>query len=133
LFLGEAGADVLRIVFDGWGEAIWSLVKALERERESIRIAAERSEGPFSPLSLLLARRLRHLAVELDFLDEYRTAHAQWLVGAQRAGSGSVRRDPDRISMRELRARSGATSGVPPRGRDEHPGRTAHGREPAIR
>lgn len=104
LFLGDAEPEVLRTVFDGWGEAIWSLVKALERERESVRLQGrDRTDGSFSPLSLLLARRLRHLAVELEFLDEYRAAHAEW-IGSRVAGATSAGPPSERNPERAARA-----------------------------
>lgn len=88
LFLGDSGAEVLAKVFDGWGEAIWSLVKAIEREREAALLRDRRATpASFWPLSVLLARRLRHLAVELDFLDEYRTAYGEWV---QARGPGAI-------------------------------------------
>jgi DNA-binding PadR family transcriptional regulator len=79
LFLGAAQPEVIRHVLDRWGEALWSLFRSLECEVSHQASDSHRFAGTVAPLtrSLLQARRLRHLAVELQFLEEFQTAHAR--------------------------------------------------------
>ncbi|MEW6270743.1 MAG: PadR family transcriptional regulator, partial [Thermodesulfobacteriota bacterium] len=74
MFLPQAAPDVARRMIDGWKEELWLLSKKLERSRQTEiqRCAAEGT--PFSILTLLLARRLKHLAGDMEYLDELYTA-----------------------------------------------------------
>lgn len=74
MFLHEAPAETARHMIDAWKEELWLLSKKFERDRHSElhRCATERE--PFSILVLLLARRLRHIAGDVAYLDELRDA-----------------------------------------------------------
>jgi DNA-binding PadR family transcriptional regulator len=113
LFLGAVDAQALSGVLERWSEALWSLVKAIERDREASFRPSESPATPFSPLSLLQARRLKHLAVELEFLDEFRSAHA--LASLQSGGAtipqatASPAPDVEESSLRRRRPSSVAS------------------------
>ena len=108
LFIGEGGAVLVREVLDHWQEELWLRSKMLERLRESLLMQAGPA-GPvrFAALPVLLARRLKHMAADLEFLEEYRVAYEQWAAptlahgrvrtsGASRGASRTVRQRPQR-------------------------------------
>ncbi len=74
MFLHEAPPDTARRMIDAWKEELWLLSKRVERDRQNElhRCATERE--PFSMLVLVLARRLRHIAGDVAYLDELRAA-----------------------------------------------------------
>ena len=74
MFLHEAAPETARHMIDSWKEELWLLSKKFERDRQNElhRCATERE--PFSILVLLLARRLRHIAGDVAYLDELRDA-----------------------------------------------------------
>ena len=74
MFLHEAQPEIARKMIDAWKEELWLLSKKFERDRQS-ELHRCASEGTaFSILVLLLARRLRHLAGDVEYLDELRGA-----------------------------------------------------------
>lgn len=74
MFLYEAPAETAHQMIESWKEELWLLGKKLERDRQN-EIHRCTSDGePFSILTLLLARRLRHIAGDVAYLDELRTA-----------------------------------------------------------
>jgi DNA-binding PadR family transcriptional regulator len=78
VFLAEAGPTAARPALERWYEELWQRGKLLEREREMALRAAENGEGAFAVLPLLLARRLKQVAADLEFLHELRSAYAKW-------------------------------------------------------
>jgi len=106
LFLGEADAPVARRMLERWREELWLRGKVLERERETANVRA--GDGAFNALSMLLARRLKHIAADIEFLDELRLAYDEWLGGRKEL------RQPARngVNVRQAPQRSGK---VPPR------------------
>jgi DNA-binding PadR family transcriptional regulator len=74
MFLHEAQPDVARKMIDAWKEELWLLSKKFERDRQSELHRCSSEGTPFSILVLLLARRLRHLAGDVEYLDELRSA-----------------------------------------------------------
>jgi DNA-binding PadR family transcriptional regulator len=77
LFLAEADPSVARRMLDHWRDELWLRSKMLEREREAAML--RRRDGSFNALSMLLARRLKHIAADLEFIEELRGAYEQWL------------------------------------------------------
>jgi DNA-binding PadR family transcriptional regulator len=75
MFLDEAEPGVARRMIDAWKEELWLLSKKFERDRQS-ELHRCSEDGSFSILSLLLARRLRHLAGDVEYLDELQAALA---------------------------------------------------------
>jgi DNA-binding PadR family transcriptional regulator len=91
VFLAEAGPAAARPALERWHEELWQRGKALERERELALRAAEDGDGAFGVLALLLARRLKQVAADLEFLHELRTAYAQWTTAPCNRASLPVR------------------------------------------
>ena len=74
MFLHEAPSDTASQMIEAWKDELWLLSKKFERERQNeIHRCASEHEG-FSSLVLLLARRLRHIAGDVAYLDDLRTA-----------------------------------------------------------
>lgn len=80
VFLAEAGPSVAGRALDRWQEELWLRGRMLERARQVAR-TREPEHGAtdaFEVLSLLLARRLKHVAADLEFLEEFRAAYRRW-------------------------------------------------------
>ena len=76
LFIPEAESPVVDAVLDRWQEELWYRGKSLERAREAALSRSEsREEARLIPLALLLARRLKYVAADLEFIEQLRTAH----------------------------------------------------------
>jgi DNA-binding PadR family transcriptional regulator len=83
LFLANADPAVARALLESWKEDFWIRSKVHERTRGAAR--AQRPDEhatSFSPLPLLLARNIKHIAADLEFLDELAEAYEQWLVSS---------------------------------------------------
>lgn len=77
VFIGNADPGVAIRLLDQWREFIWIQGKTLERDREAALLKAAATAGNrYDPRSLLLARRLKHVAADLEFIDELRAACA---------------------------------------------------------
>jgi DNA-binding PadR family transcriptional regulator len=74
MFLHEAPPEIAHQMIDAWKEEIWLLSKKFERDRQAELHRCASEGAPFSTLALLLARRLRHIAGDVAYLDELRTA-----------------------------------------------------------
>lgn len=74
VFVAEREPAEAHALLDRWREAIWIHGKTLERERE--RALAQGSDVPRGVIarSILLARRLKHVAADLEFIEELRSA-----------------------------------------------------------
>ena len=77
VFLADVAPDAVAGVLDRWQEELWLKGKMLERAREDALKAAGGDGRAVSALPLLLARRLRHIAADLEFLDEFRATVAR--------------------------------------------------------
>lgn len=74
MFLYEAPVATAHQMIESWKEELWLLGKKFERDRQT-EIHRFTTDGePLSILTLLLARRLRHIAGDVAYLDELRTA-----------------------------------------------------------
>jgi len=74
MFLHEATPEIARQMIDAWKEELWLLSKTFERDRQAEMHRHAGEDNPFSMLGLLLARRLRHIAGDVAYLDELRGA-----------------------------------------------------------
>lgn len=74
MFLHEAPRETARRMIDAWKEELWLLSKKLERDRQSELHRCGSEREPFSMLVLLIARRLRHIAGDVAYLDELAVA-----------------------------------------------------------
>jgi DNA-binding PadR family transcriptional regulator len=108
LFVGEADPAVTRQLLDHWRNDLWLRGKMLERDRETSQ--RTHVDGKFDALSLLLSRRLKHIAADLEFLEEFRVAYEQWVARRSGASSGTSRatrvRAPRRRTKRSVSKRS---------------------------
>ena len=73
LFADRVPTDIRTRVLDRIRDTLWSQGKALERAREDAITAPCAWPRPYAPLPMLLARRLKHVTAELEFLNEFRT------------------------------------------------------------
>lgn len=74
MFLHEAPPDTATQMIEAWKEELWLLSKKFERERQSEVQRCTSEKQPFSSLLLLLARRQRHIAGDVAYLDDLRAA-----------------------------------------------------------
>jgi len=82
LFAQDVEPTVVLQVLERLQENLWFAGKAMERARHQAltRTAAAEGAARFSCLPLLLSRRMKHVAIDLEFLDELRVAYERWLV-----------------------------------------------------
>ncbi|HSP98670.1 MAG TPA: PadR family transcriptional regulator [Candidatus Dormibacteraeota bacterium] len=102
LFADEAEAATMLRVLDRLQENVWFYGKSLERAR---RQALAESEGPdattaFRVRPLLLGRRLKHVAADIEFLGELRATYQAYLDSA----AAPVVANSDSEPARALRA-----------------------------
>lgn len=77
MFLDCVPREAALRLIEEWKEELWMASKTLERDRQAAQ--RKRGDGPsFSILSLLLTRRLRRLASDIEFLDELRATVLEW-------------------------------------------------------
>jgi DNA-binding PadR family transcriptional regulator len=76
LFLTEAPHPIALEVLQAWQDTLWTRATAIDRAREVAK-ATPVADG-FDVLSYLLARRLRHVAVDIEMVDELRRAYQTW-------------------------------------------------------
>jgi len=78
IFIEDIDNAVARGVLDRWREELTLHSRALERSRE--RALAQRSSGSgFTTLPFFLARRIKHIAADIAFVEELRSAHEGWV------------------------------------------------------
>lgn len=111
LFFGDADAGAVTRLLEAWERDIWFQNKLLERGRAAA--AAATSKGEFAVLPLLLSRQVRHLALDVEFVNQLRDAFRDW----------SAARNPPAVSVAEPAAVFAKRSRRPNR-----PVRTASGR-----
>jgi len=78
MFIEDSGREVARAVLDRWREELALHSRALERCQERA-LARRDGESGFAILPLLLARQLKHVATDLTFIEELRSAHDAWV------------------------------------------------------
>ena len=81
LFADEADPATMLRVIDRLQENVWFYGKSLERARRQAVAAAEAPDAPpaFRVLPLLLGRRLKHVAADIEFLAELRAKYQAYL------------------------------------------------------
>lgn len=103
LFLGDADPVLAKKLIEGWKEELWLRSKMHERSCAALGAQSRRSsEAPFDALPFLLARNLKHLAADLEFLDEFWTAYDGWVEQERSRAPGrrASDRSPDRQTSR---------------------------------
>jgi len=73
VFIGETDSSEAERLLERWRESVWIYGKTLEREREVVT-ASPPVGGAFNARSILLARRIKHVAADLEFIEELRNA-----------------------------------------------------------
>ena len=87
LFVDLVPRDVLHRMLDWWQDELWMRSKALSRSRDEALRSREDSER-FDPLPVLLSRRIKLIAAELEFIQEFRRDYDEW---AARQGNHDAR------------------------------------------
>lgn len=78
LFMTNAEPALVTSVLERLEENLWFTGKSVERARQ-LALAQPPAPGRFNVLSVLLARRLKRIAADLEFLEEIRAAYVQYL------------------------------------------------------
>jgi len=73
VFVGEAEPAEAQRLLERWRESVWIYGKTLERERELVPAPVATRNG-FNARRILLARRIKHVAADLEFIEELRNA-----------------------------------------------------------
>ncbi len=78
LFMADCDPAVVADLLEHIEENLWFAGKSLERARQ---LLLNRHSEPhqFDVLPLLLIRRLKRVAADLEFLEEFQSAYAEWL------------------------------------------------------
>ena len=107
LFMADSDPTVVAGLLEHMEENLWFAGKTLERSRQ---LLLNRSDQPgrFDVLPLLLARRLKRVAADLEFLEEFQATYAQWLAATQQPAP------PALTAARARAARRRELSGTPP-------------------
>jgi DNA-binding PadR family transcriptional regulator len=79
LFIDRVPRDVLARIMEWWQDELWMRSKALARAREEALRQAQADTRRFNPLPVLLARRMKVIAAELEFIKEVRTEFDAWV------------------------------------------------------
>jgi|SRR5205809_1291719 len=78
-FLGQAQPAVGRRIIERWKDELAMHGKTLERAREAAASPNRGADGsPIAVLPFFLGRWLKHVEVDLEFIEELRTAHELW-------------------------------------------------------
>ena len=81
LFLTGSRSAAVRQLLERWQEELWMRGKVLERARDTARNRHSSEPGPtYGVLALLLSRRLKYVAADLEFLTEFRSGFETWTV-----------------------------------------------------
>jgi DNA-binding PadR family transcriptional regulator len=78
LFLAEAPPEVAHAVLATWQDALWARAKTLDHARDTALADPDARHG-FDVLPHLLARRLRHIAADIELIDELRRTYDAWI------------------------------------------------------
>ncbi len=108
LFVACAEPAVTRRVLDRWQEELWMHGKTIERARETASRCDGAAQPRLSALTLLLARRLKHVAADLEFIEELRAAYEERMVPPPIEASSRERSAP---SQRAPKRRPGGPVG----------------------
>ena len=78
LFMADADTALVTALLEHMEENLWFAGKTLERSRQ-ILLTRTKHADRLDVLPLLLTRRLKRLAADLEFLEDFETLYAQWL------------------------------------------------------
>lgn len=79
MFVAETEPPMVRKLLATWKEELWIRSKIIERAREAA-LGRQRvtTDSTFNGLTLLLARNLKHVAADLEFIEEFGDAYETW-------------------------------------------------------
>ena len=98
-FLGHADPSVGRKIIERWRDELAIQGKTLERAKEAADASKHGGGGsPIDVFPFFLGRWLRHVAVDLEFIEQLRVAHERW------AETGRASPEPTRPRRSPLRA-----------------------------
>src|SRR5439155_22700509 len=84
--------DLVFETLDRWRAQLWMRGATVEDARARTVARGKTPGSGFDPLPLFLVRRLKHVAVDIEFLDDFRRAYGQWTrrrADPVRSGSGN--------------------------------------------
>ena len=93
-FLGQAEPAVGRKIIERWKEELGLQGKTLERARDVATPDRAPDGSPLVLLPFFLRRRIRQVAVDLEFVDELESAHEQWAAAHSQPSEPRPRRPP---------------------------------------
>jgi hypothetical protein len=99
LFITDAEPAQVAALLDRLEENLWFAGKTLERMRQ-LALGRVSVPGRFEVLPSLLARRLKRLAADLEFLEEFRSAYAGWLAATHASATPPLGASPLRTARR---------------------------------
>ena len=107
LFADEAEAATMLRVLDRLQENVWFYGKSLERARRQALAESEGADAPisFRVLPLLLGRRLKHVAADIEFLGELRAKYQAFLEQAAAPAVVASESEPARALRAAARRR----------------------------
>ena len=82
LFMADSDPAVVAELLEHMEENLWFAGKSLERARQLL-LNRQHDPAHFDVLPLLLIRRLKRVAADLEFLEEFQSAYAEWLTSTQ--------------------------------------------------
>lgn len=101
LFLAGVEHGLVKTLIDSWKEELWLRSKIHERACAALGVQSRRADAEsFDPLPFLLARNLKHLSADLEFLDEFLEAYDEWV--ERRRLIAPTRRGHDRATSRQV-------------------------------
>ena len=109
LFVAAADPAVTRKVLAQWQEELWIRSKMLERAREHALLQRPGVDPTrFGALPHLQARRLKHIAADLEFIEELRVAYEEWVAPPKVEVVPRARATPPvRVAKRQSRGPTG--------------------------
>jgi len=103
LFIVDAEPVLAERLLETWKEELWIRSKIYERERAGAVGRPSPGHAPAFPiLSILLARNLKHIAADVEFISELAGAHKEW--SAPHPGVKGRRANPEQTPVEASRS-----------------------------
>ncbi len=79
MFLADAEPNIVLRLLDAWKEELWLRSKVHERARSTLVPGSDVPSRSFATLPLLLARNMKHVTADIEFLEELSSAYRKWV------------------------------------------------------